>query len=25
MSHDKGPVIPLSRGYAKNLRKIMKW
>jgi DNA-binding LytR/AlgR family response regulator len=25
MSHGKGPVIPLSRGYAKNLRKILKW
>ena len=25
MAGDKGPVIPLSRGYAKNLRKILKW
>ena len=25
MSNGKGPVIPLSRGYAKNLRKILKW
>lgn len=25
MSHGKGPMIPLSRGYAKNLRKILKW
>ena len=25
MSNDKGPVIPLSRGYAKRLRKILKW
>ena len=25
MSHGKGPVIPLSRGYAKELRKILKW
>ncbi len=25
MANDKGPVIPLSRGYAKDLRKILKW
>ncbi len=25
MSHGKGPVIPLSRGYARELRKILKW
>jgi two-component system response regulator LytT len=25
MAHGEGPVIPLSRGYAKNLRKILKW
>jgi DNA-binding LytR/AlgR family response regulator len=25
MSHGEGPVIPLSRGYAKGLRKILKW
>ena len=25
MSHGEGPVIPLSRGYAKKLRKILKW
>jgi two-component system response regulator LytT len=25
MSHGKGPVIPLSRGYAKDLRRILKW
>ena len=25
MSGSKGPMVPLSRGYAKNLRKILKW
>ena len=25
MAHGKGPVIPLSRGYAKKLRAILKW